>query len=188
MVIPVKALGAAKSRLRSRAGDISGLALAFALDTVAAASECATVVVVTSDAVVAARMSMLGVVAVADPGAGLNAAVTAGVARADGPVAVLLGDLPALRSGELAEVLAWAAEVPLGVVPDREGSGTSVLTARDPRAMHPSFGAGSCARHEAAGHVVLPAGESVRADVDTEDDLRVAVALGVGDATAAALS
>lgn len=192
VVVPVKALGAAKSRLRADRplGDISGLALAFAVDTVTAALAAASVrevVVVSSDPDVAERMRALGARLVADPGSGLDAAASAGIAACDGPIAVLTGDLPALRPTELDAALRRAESSPLAVVPDREGSGTTMITAHEPGSLHPRFGVGSHARHVAAGHVDIDAGESLRADVDTEHDLRHAVGLGVGPATVAAL-
>ena len=116
-VIPVKRLGAAKSRLRGAVPDAwhADLALAMVRDTVTAVRACAAVaelIVVTDDAAVARAVAALGARAVPDrPGAGLNAAlrfgadVLAGLGR---PRAVLAGDLPALRPAELADALTQA--------------------------------------------------------------------------------
>src|SRR5689334_16712741 len=98
-VVPVKHLGAAKSRLRGALPRVphEDLALALVLDTVVAALGCAvvaSVVVVTDDARVREAALGLGAEAVPDaPDAGLNAAFAHGAALADGrPVAALAGD------------------------------------------------------------------------------------------------
>ena len=88
LVIPVKVLALAKSRLTGLAGPRRAeLALAMAADTVAAATACAvvdSVVVVTDDAAAAALLSALGAMVVPDePGDGLNPALTFGAAQAD---------------------------------------------------------------------------------------------------------
>ena len=79
LVIPLKALARAKSRLSDTAADAvrPGLALAFAQDTVAAALACAAVgdvAVVTDDALAGRELAALGAWIVPDePGGGLNA-------------------------------------------------------------------------------------------------------------------
>ena len=83
LVLPVKVLALAKSRLTGLAGPRRAeLALAMAADTVAASVACPaveTVIVVTDDAAAAADLSGLGAVVVPDgPGDGLNAALTFG--------------------------------------------------------------------------------------------------------------
>jgi 2-phospho-L-lactate guanylyltransferase len=199
VVVPVKRRAEAKSRLQV-AGGVDAraeLALAFALDTLAAAlgaREVARVVLVTGEPrlreAVAARPKVR---LVADPGTGLDGALAAGLAivRAEhpGPAAVLLGDLPALRSRELDAALVAARQWARAVVPDADGSGTTLLTALDAADLHPSFGPGSRRAHELAGHVPVPrCGPGLRQDVDTAADLAVAARLGVGGATADALA
>lgn len=184
VVLPVKAPGAAKSRLEPDPAR-AALALAFAQDTVAAvraADRVERVVLVLGDPAAAASLGPAEVVP--DPGQGLNAALTAGLALAgDGPVALLLADLPALRPAELDDALRLAGLQRLAMVADAEGSGTTLLTALRPADLVPRFGPDSRARHEAAGHVVLAAGPGLRRDVDTADDLTAARALGLGPAT-----
>ncbi|MCZ9346580.1 2-phospho-L-lactate guanylyltransferase, partial [Streptomyces sp. TRM76130] len=81
LVVPVKRLARAKSRLSDTADDAvrPELALAFALDTVAAALSCpavADVAVVTDDSRAGRELAALGAGVVADePGGGLNAAL-----------------------------------------------------------------------------------------------------------------
>ncbi|ELS56765.1 putative 2-phospho-L-lactate guanylyltransferase [Streptomyces viridochromogenes Tue57] len=188
----------AKSRLSDTAADglRPGLALAFAQDTVAAALACAAVkdvAVVTDDTLAGRELGALGAHIVADePGGGLNAALAHAAAvvrssRPDSAVAALNADLPALRPLELARVLDSAAEFPRAFLPDAAAIGTTLLAAAPGRELRPAFGADSRARHGASGAVELRLDEvdSVRQDVDTGDDLRAALALGVGPRTAA---
>jgi 2-phospho-L-lactate guanylyltransferase len=199
LVIPLKPLARAKSRLSDAASDAlrPGLALAFAQDTVAAALACAAVrdvAVVTDDPLAARELGGLGahVVAEATAGGGLNAALAHGASvvrrgRPAAAVAALNADLPALRPVELARVLDAAAEFPRAFLPDAAGIGTTLLTASPGRELRPEFGTDSRARHAASGAVelLLPDVGSVRQDVDTGADLRAALALGVGPRTAA---
>jgi 2-phospho-L-lactate guanylyltransferase len=198
LVIPLKPLGRAKSRLSDTAADgvRPGLALAFAQDTVAAAlagTAVADVAVVTDDELAARELAALGARIVPDaPGRGLNAALAHGAAvvrekRPHTPVAALNADLPALRPAELDRVLSAAAEFPRAFLADAARLGTTLLAASPDQDLRPAFGIDSRSRHRASGAVELaPAGvDSVRQDVDTGEDLRAALALGVGPYTAA---
>ncbi|MFG2502692.1 2-phospho-L-lactate guanylyltransferase [Streptomyces sp. NPDC048441] len=199
LVIPLKPLERAKSRLAATTGDTlrPGLALAFAQDTVAAALACSAVrdvVVVTDDSTAGRELAVLGARIVGDePAGGLNAALAHGAAavRAERPrtaVAALNADLPALRPMELARVLGNAAEFPRSFLPDAAGIGTTLLSAASGRELRPAFGTASRSRHTASGAVELGLDgvDSVRQDVDTGEDLRAALALGVGPRTATA--
>ncbi|MEV7688729.1 2-phospho-L-lactate guanylyltransferase [Streptomyces bungoensis] len=198
LVIPVKPLARAKSRLADTAADgvRPGLALAFAQDTVAAALACpavSDVAVVTDDTLAGRELAELGARIVPDaPGSGLNAALAHGASvvrqeRPRAPVAALNADLPALRPAELAVVLGAAAQFPRAFLADAAGSGTTLLAAGPGAELRPEFGVDSRARHHASGAAELGPGEvnSVRQDVDTGSDLRAALALGVGPYTAA---
>lgn len=199
LVIPLKPLAQAKSRLAdaAAAGARPGLALAFAQDTVAAALAAPgvrDVAVVTGDPLAGRELAALGARIVADePGGGLNVALAhaAAVVRAtrpDGAVAALNADLPALRPAELARVLQAAAEFPRAFLPDAPEIGTTFLSATPGHALRPAFGVDSRVRHRRSGAVelALTGVDSVRQDVDTRADLRAALALGVGPHTAAA--
>ncbi|WP_371100985.1 2-phospho-L-lactate guanylyltransferase [Streptomyces sp. PU_AKi4] len=194
LVVPLKPLDRAKSRLADTADDVlrPGLALAFAQDTVAAALECPAVrdvVVVTDDALASRELAALGAGIVPDePRGGLNAALTHGASVAGAARrAALNADLPALRPAELARVLDTAAEFPRAFLADSAGVGTTLLAAGPGRELRPLFGPGSRVRHRESGAVELGLDgvDSVRQDVDTGDDLRAALALGVGPHTAA---
>ncbi|MEU2749551.1 2-phospho-L-lactate guanylyltransferase [Streptomyces collinus] len=199
LVVPLKPLAQAKSRLADTADDglRPDLALAFAQDTVAAALACpevGDVAVVTDDARAGRELAALGAAIIPDePGGGLNAALAHATrvvrsARPARAVAALNADLPALRPAELSRVLEAAAEFPRAFLPDAAAIGTTLLAAAAGRELRPAFGADSRARHRASGAVELPlaAVDSVRQDVDTGVDLRSALALGVGPHTAAA--
>ncbi len=197
LVVPLKPLALAKSRLAAGRDLRPQLALAFAQDTVAAALECPAVrgvAVVTDDPLAAAELSALGARIVPDaPGAGLNAALAHGCRtvrreRPDTPVAALNADLPALRPAELAAVLAAAGTAARAFLADAADVGTTLLAAAPGVALAPAFGGASRARHRASGawEIAVARVDSVRRDVDTWEDLRVALALGVGPRTAAA--
>ncbi|MER7502958.1 2-phospho-L-lactate guanylyltransferase [Nonomuraea pusilla] len=195
LVIPVKTLIAAKTRMAAAAGPYrTRLAVAVACDTVAAALACppvARVIVVTADPAAAGPLAALGADVVPDPDRGLNTALRTGAAHAalvapDDAVGALQADLPALRPAELAAALEAAAEFDQAFVPDALDVGTTFYGVRPGRPFTPGFGGESRARHLAAGakELCLPGLDSLRRDVDTPDDLRAAMALGLGPHTA----
>lgn len=194
VVVPVKHGEVAKTRLSDVAGALRPeLARAFAVDCVAAAAKApgvGAVIAVTDDPEVTALLAGTGVTVVADaPAAGLNAAVVHGaeVARTQHPgwaVAVLSGDLPALRPAELGTALASAARHERAFVADTRGVGTTLLTATGGVAPDPHFEGASRAAHRRSGAVELDVvAPSLRRDVDTPVDLWDAERLGVGPAT-----
>ncbi|MEV0152119.1 2-phospho-L-lactate guanylyltransferase [Micromonospora sp. NPDC050686] len=196
VVVPVKRLDAAKSRLRGALPGVphDALALALAADTVRAVRACplvAEVLVVTADPRAGAELAELGARVVPDlPDAGLNAAFRHGAAAAAGTgVAGITADLPALRPAELAQALAAAQAGPPGVrrfVADAPGTGTVLLAAPRGVPLDPHFGAGSAAAHAASGALPLAGGwPSLRRDVDTAADLAAAARIGLGPASAA---
>jgi len=199
VVLPVKVLARAKSRLALLAGTRrADLALALASDTVSAVVACpdvTRVLVVTSDAKAGSRLAALGaIVAPDEPDGGLNAALRHGAAVAsdrwpDSGVAALAADLPALRPGELSRALRAAASAAGGAafVPDAAGIGTTMYAVAPGVAFRPMFGGASRARHASADAVELSLDgvPGLRRDVDTPEDLRAAVALGAGFRTAA---
>lgn len=198
VVVPMKASDGAKSRLRVPEPWRARLARAFIADTVRA---------------LLASPLVGGVLIVADPGAdpdhlralgasvlasdqtpaGLNPAVRAGLSalaasHPGAPLAVVLGDLPAIRPRSVTAVLERAAPGPFFVA-DADGSGTTVLADRG-GVPQPRFGRGSAAAHRGAGAAEISAlaPPDARRDVDTAADLASAVRLGVGIATAEVLA
>jgi 2-phospho-L-lactate guanylyltransferase len=113
------------------------------------------------------------------------------VAGPEHGIAALLADLPALRPAELRDALDTAATLATQTfLPDRAGTGTTLLAAPAGCAFTPRFGVGSARAHEVlAKRLIEPPGgwPGLRTDVDTADDLRRAAALGVGKRTAAVL-
>jgi 2-phospho-L-lactate guanylyltransferase len=204
IVLPVKRLDQAKSRLRATlaAGraPVAGsdwhaaVALAMALDTataVLATPRVARVIVVTDDPVAAAALESIGASCVPDaPGAGLNPALRHGARY---PSAGLLGvaslgaDLPALRPSELDAALAAVERLAArAFVADATGTGTTLLAAPTGWALRPAYGPGSAGAHAIGGAVALPdPWPSLRQDVDTAADLAAARLLGLGPRTAA---
>lgn len=207
LVIPVKRLSAAKSRLAplptSRRAE---LALAFVQDCVTAAlaaPEVARVVVVTADADAGERLARAGARIAWEPSSAagevaadgtqtrLNAAISFGArqSRLDRPdlrVGALTGDLPSLRHRDLSAVLNLAAAINgRSFVADAVGSGTTLLLGPDRGPLDPRFGSDSRGRHARSGAAELfGAGRTVRQDVDTLADLEAALRLGVGAHTA----
>ena len=189
LLIPLKALPAAKSRLvgdlePATHADLVEAIRADTLSAVRAAEGVARTVVVTdqpgvfeADLVIVQRASGLN--------GGLAEAATE-VARRwpeDG-IAAIVGDLPALTSGHLDQALDMASAHPRSFVPDAPGTGTTLLAAAPGVELVPEFGTGSAGRHRLVA-AELPAGPTLRADVDTADDLAAARALGLGPRTSA---
>lgn len=192
VLMPVKVLAEAKSRLAGLAGPRrAALALALACDTLTAAlgsDPVARVIVITDDQAAGTALASLGALVIPDePRAGLNAALRHGAAHAaarwpGAGTAALSADLPALRPDELGRALRAAAAAPTAFVADAAGDGTTLYTATPGAAFRPAFGLGSRARHAAGGaaELVLDGIPGLRRDVDTPSDLRGAAELGLG--------
>ncbi|MCW2496275.1 2-phospho-L-lactate guanylyltransferase [Jatrophihabitans sp.] len=184
VLVPLKALPSAKSRLAATLDPVAHVELVEAIraDTLAAAAGAPAVarVVVVTD--VPGDFDAALTVVQTEPGlnAGLAEAAREIASRwpADG-IAALVGDLPALRPAELDAALRAAAAHPRAFVADASGTGTTLLAVTPGTALEPRFGLGSAARHAAAA-TALAAGESLRADVDTVAELETARLLGVG--------
>jgi 2-phospho-L-lactate guanylyltransferase len=198
LIVPVKPPAYAKSRLTSL-GDERRRALvtAFALDTVSAAlasPRVGAVLVVTDDHVLARDARAIGARALPDGvAADLNATLVEAAAEArrsrpDLLPAAVCADLPALRADQLTVALEAASTHPVAFVPDAAGQGTTMLVADAVENFHPRFGCGSAQAHRAEGaHEIVEIDvPTLRRDVDTPDDLRDALRLGVGRRTAVA--
>ena len=200
LIIAVKRLSAAKTRLTPllSAGTREEVVLAMLVDTVTAALACPSVrsvTVVTPDPVAARAVTDLGAAVLTDPTpAGhpdpLNNAITvaeAAVVKDVMNIAVLQGDLPALRTVELTEAISIARTHTRSFIADRHRTGTAALFAFG-APLDPRFGADSSRRHADSGASELTASwPGLRCDIDTPDDLDVALRLGVGPATTRAV-
>lgn len=191
VLIPLKALPAAKSRLGATLDPVQHAKVVDAIraDTLTAARAAANVarVVVVTDRPGAFDADAVFVQRTAGLNGGLDeAAADAALRWPQDGIAALVGDLPALVAGDLEEALTAASGHSCSFVADSAGTGTTLLAVRPGTPLAPAFGEGSAARHRAAG-LELAAGATLRADVDTQDDLEAARALGVGPRTRAVL-
>jgi 2-phospho-L-lactate guanylyltransferase len=193
VIVPLKSLSHAKTRLVARSGSQrEDLALAFAIDAIAAAVNCTSVervCVVTGDPQVQSALSSLGVTFHKDSGQGLNASIIdAAASLPTGNTAALVADLPCLNSRELEVALARADTLARSFVCDAAGIGTTLLMATSGHALLPRFGTRSRAAHAASGAVeITDRLQRLRRDVDTAVDFWDAQRIGVGLATQAAL-
>ena len=204
LIIAVKRLTAAKTRLAPVFSALTreNVVLAMLVDTLTAATRAGSVrsiTVITPDEAAAAAAGELGAQVLADPtpeghGDPLNNAIAAAeraIAESGSNISnvvVLQGDLPALQPQELSEAIAAARHHRRSFVADRLGTGTSALFAFG-TTLDPQFGPDSSARHRRSGAIELTgAWPGLRCDVDTPADLVVARRLGVGAATARAIT
>ncbi len=201
VIIAVKRLTAAKTRLAPTFTEHTRrwLVMAMLADTISAASAVDSVcgiTVVTPDGVAGASAARLGAQVLTDPTPDghpdpLNNAIAAAeqnLTQTITNVVALHGDLPALRAGELAAAIEAARRHRRSFVADRRGTGTTALFAFG-AALRPRFGPYSAARHRDSDAVQLAGGwPGLRCDIDTPDDLAAARRIGVGDATAHAMS
>lgn len=190
IVVPLKSSARGKSRIELDPALRRRLAVAMALDTVtaaAAADGVLTVLVVVDDPADGDQLAAIPWVRIVRSRTpGLNQAIADGlhavghdassvenVADGPGPVAVLPADLPSLAAMELSEALAAAVPHRSAVVADRQGTGTTLLTAAGAHHLQPRYGSESLRRHVAGGAVLLdlPVTSGLRRDVDQIDDL-----------------
>jgi 2-phospho-L-lactate guanylyltransferase len=200
VVVPVKRLVTAKSRLASLGDDVRReLVGAFVTDTVSALLDTpcvARVLVVTDEVALAGWLAGLGVAAIPDASSDdLNETLVQGAAellRRDPGLrpAAVCADLPALRPEELSEVLATVPPDRVAFVADAAGVGTTLYTSPALESFQPQFGFRSREAHHRAGAVELDttSAPSLARDVDTPDDLRSALELGVGNRTSFVLT
>jgi 2-phospho-L-lactate/phosphoenolpyruvate guanylyltransferase len=174
IVIPYR--GDAKRRLPSSRR--AALAIAMLGDVVEAAAQVGRVLVVTDDASVVPS----GAEIVADPGAGLGAAVAAGLGCVEGPALVVNADLPAATP----EALRRLADAGLALVEAADGT-TNALSLPDPRVFAPLYGPSSAQRFRAhAGFATVRIPE-LELDVDSDADLE-RIGARVGPRTRALLA
>ena len=194
VVVSAKSLDQAKSRLaqlgeRERRALAAGMA-EDVIDAVVCAQSVARVVVVCGDPVLNRMARAYGADVVPDPCNGLNAAFRHGMeaaAEEGARICLLAADLACLTPQLIDGVLARAARHESAVVPDLAETGTTMLTSGPWPVTRPQFGPGSFRRHVAAGAEPIAFDLlEARCDVDTPEDLRLALRLGVGRRTAAA--
>lgn len=175
-LVPVKAFGEAKLRLKTALGGVERARLARAMaDRVLAAAGPLPVAVVCDDTEVAAWARASGALVVWEPGRGLNGAVEAGVDRLSAigveQVTIAHADLPhAIGLSTVGEADG------ITLVPDRFGNGTNVIVVPGAAGFRFSYGPGSFARHQIeAARLGIPVRVLDRPDlawdIDDPDDL-----------------
>ena len=202
-VVPVQALGEAKSRLAAVLAPDERAALTLrllrgVLDALAVPGVAARLVVSPDPAVLAAARAA-GAVPLAQRNAmrdGLNGALEEARAWAEARDAeallVVLGDLPLLAPEDVDAMLALAGTAAMVLAPDRHERGTNALLLRPPGAIPFAFGPDSLARHRAAAaargvpaHFYRSPGTAL--DLDTPDDLAAVAGRLAGFPVAGAL-
>ena len=104
-------------------------------------------------------------------------------------IAVVPADLPSLRPDDVEEVVHLAQETDGAFVPDHEGTGTTIVVYPSGRSAATRYGPSSATRHRELGLTALDhAPPRARLDVDTLEDLDVALTLGLGPRTASAVA
>ena len=183
VIVPVQAVGSAKSRLAEVLPDHdrAELVLAMLTDVLAAvrAAHDGPLLLVTPDeqyepAAAVARATLL-----IDGGTGYNEAVRLALAspevEAAGAAVVVPADQARAQASELRTALDALREHEVVVVPSLDG-GTGLLGLRPPDAIEPAYGPDSAAAHEGAARaagrsLVVLRLASLERDIDTAGDL-----------------
>ena len=157
LLVPVKALSLAKSRLSvPEAGAREPLMRAFALDAIAAAVRSpavAQVHVVTDEPgfdVDGAQVDSPTRATATSTGRCTTPRCGCGCSIQTSRVAAMCADLPSLRTGDLTDALS-AGLTPRWFVADAAGTGTTLLAAGTGRRPRPALRVGSARRHEESG-------------------------------------
>ncbi len=160
--------GDAKRRLP---GELrAAVALAMLGDVVDAALPLGRVLVVTDDASVVPP----GAEAVADPGGGQGAAVTAGLAAVSGHALVVNADVPLATPAALRRLAATG----LALVESADGT-TNALSLPDPAVFAPLYGPGSAARFRTHAPFETAEIPELAEDIDSVEDFeRLALRAG----------
>lgn len=158
IVVPYR--GDAKRRLPAPIR--AAVALAMLGDVVASALDVCPVVVVTDDPSVVPADAQT----IVDPGAGLGAAVAAGLDSVEGHVLVINADLPCATAASVRRLAASG----LALVEAADGT-TNALSLPDPSVFAPLYGPGSAARFRDHAPFVRVRIPELEVDVDCESDL-----------------
>lgn len=185
-ILTIKRFDAAKQRLGG-ARFRPALAEAMMTDVVTTLHDCETIdeVLIVSGEPKAHRHGNV----IDDPDEGHNQAAARGIEAAllHGATRVLLaaGDCPLVDSAEI-DALLLGQNDDVVVIADRHGTGTNGLILSPPEILAPSFGEGSCARHQALAaeariSVSVASNTSMALDIDTPGDLEELIGSIEGD-------
>lgn len=185
VVVPVKELSRAKSRLSSflpeRAREelvVEMLKCVLRAARESSAASCALVVSPDDRILEVARGE--GALCLRDEGRGLNEAVEEAlrwcVERGFEKALVVLGDTPLIEASDIEAMAAAAREPPAVVLAPSECGGTNCMLLYPPDAIKPSYGPGSFRRHlelaeRTGAKVEVYSSERTRLDVDEPEDL-----------------
>ncbi|MEY3683666.1 MAG: coenzyme F420-0:L-glutamate ligase [Chloroflexota bacterium] len=186
-VLPFRSIDTAKSRMapllsEAERREFSARLLERTLLALGRATRISNVILVSPDPLARALARSGGHEALDDGGSELNAAISLGVAQATASGAsaalILPVDLAEISATNLdALVSGWSGRQP-GLLASPDG-GTSALLVPLPRTFTPRFGANSAAAHRTElsrdGAPVEALTSPLAADLDTPDDLRVAM-------------
>lgn len=154
-IVPQKALAAAKSRLEIALSAPARLSLSLGLlrhvcMTLRAVPDVETMIVLTPDPEVRARVASWGVTVLPDPAPEFNAALAqalAATARPGRGVLIIAADLPLLQPADVMALLRRGAAGALVLAPSKEGTGTNALLVPPGIPFRTAYGAGSRAAH-----------------------------------------
>lgn len=179
LLIPVKSLATAKTRLHERPEVRRRVAQTLAARTLGVGLQClprSHVMVLTADSEVAAHVRARGARASFDQADELNLSLTAGLSAyrrssPDTTVCILVADLPMLTPSALREVLneVLVSDSPRHVV-DQHATGTTFISVPPDSSLPMVFGRDSATRFAAAGSIALDAPVGMRTDLDTPAD------------------
>ena len=118
---------------------------------------------------------------VRDEGRGLNEELTLLRARfLNSNFLIVHADLPFLETDEVAALLGAADFAGVAIAPDKVGLGTNAVALRKACSISFNFGVGSFAKHLAAApSAKVVQSQGLSHDIDTPDDLSVALELGL---------
>lgn len=157
LLVPLKPLAEAKSRLREVLGEPARVELVLAMltDVLAAAREAyaGPIYLVTSDRAYDAHRGHFEVGQLPDHGSDYNSAVAAALrsdtVRAAGAAIVLPADVPRATSADIASAIEALRDAEVVLVSAHSG-GTGLLGLRPPTAIAPAFGPHSAEAHRQA--------------------------------------
>ena len=180
-VVPLKARRHGKTRLSGLLDEAARAALVQSmLDTVlsalSAAQEIDRIAVVSSEP----ERIPSGVLALPDPGEGLNPALSAAAGRlldhGAGSLLVIHADLPLVRASEIDRFVRAGRRQGMALAADRHGTGTNALFVANQLDFPFRFGTNSLSHHLAEARLrriapALPALKGLTIDIDTPADL-----------------
>lgn len=190
ILVPVKELALAKTRMALAPQERRFLVLAMLRDVLAAVKqtpEVGEVVICSSDPQILDECpgeSIWLTSGNGDVNTEIGEALVEPWLRDRGrPTAVVVADLPCLRTDDLGRVLRLAMQRRMVFVASCDG-GTTVLAAQDPRRLVTRFGRGSAAAHRRwYRDVSTEVGIGCRLDIDTVDALAWGHRVGLGGRT-----